>query len=132
MVAVFSIHPYYAELIFLGLKSVEYRKTILKNTVEKIIIYETGPVSKVVGEAQVSHVLVGGLDEIWDITETRGCLQKEDYFQYYVNRNRAIAYFLKNPVKYKREMHLYEFGIKNPPQSFCYLRSEVATVGMQY
>ncbi|MGJ0484714.1 MAG: ASCH domain-containing protein [Methylomicrobium sp.] len=65
MIALFSIKPEYVEKIFSGEKLYEYRKTIFKNNVKKIVIYCTKPVGKIVGEFEVDDVLADCPKSIW-------------------------------------------------------------------
>ena len=51
-----SIKPEYASKILDGIKKYEYRTTKAKN-VNKMIIYATSPVKKVIGEAEVKNIL---------------------------------------------------------------------------
>lgn len=48
-----SINPNHVENIFNGTKKYEFRKVECKKPVDKIIIYSTSPIKKVVGEALV-------------------------------------------------------------------------------
>ena len=48
-----SINPQHVENIFNGTKKYEYRKIRCKQDVDKIIIYSTYPIKKIVGEAKV-------------------------------------------------------------------------------
>ena len=52
-----SINPEYVEKIFDGSKKYEYRKVKCKKTVDKMVIYCTSPVMKVVGEAVIEEIL---------------------------------------------------------------------------
>ena len=53
-----SINPNHVENILNGTKRYEFRKRVCKRHVDKILIYSTTPVMKVVGEAEVEDVLV--------------------------------------------------------------------------
>ena len=55
--AIFAIKPKYVEKIFSGEKRFEFRYTVCKQQINKIVIYETSPISKIVGEVSVSKVL---------------------------------------------------------------------------
>jgi len=59
-----SINPQHVDNILKGQKSYEFRKTLCKQKVDKILIYSTSPVMKVVGEAEVETVLKGEPDYI--------------------------------------------------------------------
>ena len=59
-----SINPQYVESILNGTKEYEFRKNI-----DKIIIYSTSPIMKVVGEAEVDDILIGDPEMIWQLTK---------------------------------------------------------------
>ena len=119
--ALFSIRPEYVEKIFNGTKKFEYRKQPNRIPISKILIYETAPIMKIVGEAEVEKVLVDTPEVIWEKTKEYSGISKEFYFQYYRRRYAAVAYQLKNIIKYDIPKELSHFGIKRAPQSFCYL-----------
>lgn len=47
-----------------------------KKPVDKIVIYSTTPVMKVVGEAEVEAILVDSPETIWKKTKTRSGIDK--------------------------------------------------------
>lgn len=116
-----SINPQYVERIMCGEKKYEFRKNVCKRNVDKIVIYSTSPVMKVVGEAEVEEVLVDEPKKIWNVTEEYSGVEREFFDEYYEGREQAVAYKLKSVVEYDKPKMLNEYGIKNAPQSFCYL-----------
>ena len=120
-IALFSIRPEYVEQIFNGTKRFEYRKQPNRTPINKILIYETSPIMKIVGEAEVEEVLVDTPEVIWEKTKEYSGINKKFYDQYFRKRDTAVAYQLKNVIKYETPKELSNFGIKRAPQSFCYL-----------
>ena len=116
-----SINPQYVERIMCGEKKFEFRKNVCKRNVDKIVIYSTSPVMKVVGEAEVEEVLVDEPQKIWNVTEKYSGVEREFFDEYYEGREQAVAYKLKSVVEYDKPKMLNEYGIKSAPQSFCYL-----------
>ena len=76
---------------------------------------------KIVGEAEVEKVLVDTPEVIWEKTKEYSGINKKFYDQYFRRRYIAVAYQLKNVIKYDIPKELSDFGIKRAPQSFCYL-----------
>ena len=72
-----SINPQYVERIMCGEKKFEFRKNVCKRNVDKIVIYSTSPVMKVVGEAEVEEVLVDEPQKIWNVTEEYSGVERE-------------------------------------------------------
>lgn len=118
---VLSINPEYVEKIFDGTKKYEYRKIKCKRKVDKIIIYETFPVMKIVGEAEVKDILEESPEEMWKKTKDFSGTTSKFFSNYYEGCKNAIAYELENIQKYDKPQNLSEYGITVPPQSFVYL-----------
>lgn len=116
-----SINPQHVDNILNGQKLYEFRKILCKQRVDKILMYSTSPVMKVVGEADVEDVLKGNPASIWKITKNNAGIRKKFYDQYYNHSNIAVAFKLCNVVKYDQPKDLKDFGIKYAPQSFRYI-----------
>jgi Uncharacterized conserved protein len=116
-----SIKPEFVESIMNGEKDFEFRKVECKRVVDKIIIYSTSPVMKVVGEADVEEVLVNSPEEIWEITEKKAGISKNFFDEYYKDKTKAVAYKLNNIKKYDEPLALERFGLSAAPQSFAYI-----------
>lgn len=116
-----SINPEHVENIMNGNKLYEFRKKACKRHVDKIIIYSTTPVMMVVGEADVEDILIDKPDKIWKMTENRSGIKKSFFDQYFHNSDQAVAYKLKNIIKYEQPKKLIEIGVKKAPQSFQYI-----------
>ena len=117
-----SIKPEYVENIFNGSKKYEYRKIRCKQDIDKIIIYSTYPIMKVVGEAKVEKILEDSPDRIWEKTKKYSGIDLNFYQKYFKGRSKAIAYKLTNIKKYDSPKELSSYGIKAAPQSFVYIQ----------
>ena len=76
---------------------------------------------KVVGEAEVEDVLIDNPEKIWKKTKEKSGIDKNFFDKYYENREQAVAYKLKNIIKYEKPRDLKEYGIVSAPQSYQYL-----------
>ena len=119
--ALMSIKPIYVTKILSGLKRFEYRKVPCKQKIDKIIIYSTAPVKKVVGEVEVIEVLCDTPTRIWEKTNVNSGISKEFFDQYFNGCQIAIAYALGKVTEYELPKELAEFGVKSAPQSFVYI-----------
>ena len=119
--ALFSINPQYAEQIFDGKKLFEFRKQKCKRTINKMVIYETSPISKIIGEVDVLDILEDTPENIWNITSKNSGISLDFFNSYFKNRKVAYAYVLSNPVIYKKPICLKELNIKAAPQSYIYI-----------
>lgn len=118
---IISIKPEYVEKIISGEKKYEYRTKAAKKDVDKIIIYETTPVRKVVAEAEILDVLIMRPSELWELTKDHAGTTKSFFMSYFKGKEVAYAYKLGKVKVYRRPMELSAFGLKSAPQSFVYL-----------
>ena len=116
-----SIKPKYVEEIMAGRKKYEYRKRLAGESVKKIYIYETSPISKVVGEVDVEGVLTIPKDQLWEKTKYRSGISFEEYNEYFSCSDIGNAYILGKVTKYETPKSLESFGVSQPPQSFVYV-----------
>ena len=65
---------------------------------------------KVVGEAEVEDVLIDNPEIIWKKTKKKSGIDKNYFDQYYENRDKAVAYKLKNVKKYIEPKELKDIG----------------------
>lgn len=117
-----SIKPEYCKKIFSQEKKVEYRKRIFKEKVDTLLIYESNPTKRIVGEVPILGVLKGTPLEIWEKTEKFGGITEAEFYRYFLHSEYAYAIQLGIPVKYDTPRTLDEYGIRRPPQSFCYVK----------
>lgn len=118
-----SINPSHVENILKGTKRYEFRKKACKRHVDKILIYSTTPIMKVVGEAEVEDVLIDEPEAIWKKTEEKSGIDKSFFDKYYENKEQAVAYKLKNVITYPEPRELKDYGINCAPQSFQYVEA---------
>lgn len=119
---ILSINPEHVENIFNGNKKYEYRKNRCKKDVDKIIIYSTYPIMKVVGEAAVDDILEDKPENIWKKTNKESGINFKFFKEYYEGRQKAVAYKLSNVVKYNNPVPLNNYGLKVAPQSYAYIK----------
>jgi len=116
-----SIKPEYVELILAGTKQFEFRKRLASKPVEKIIIYETEPTMRIVGEAIVIETISESPDSLWERTKELGGISPSKYQDYFMGCDVANAYRLGKVTKYNNPKKLADFNIQHPPQSFIYI-----------
>ncbi|WP_332025225.1 ASCH domain-containing protein [Kaistella sp.] len=122
MKVILSIKPIYAEKILNGEKTFELRKSIFKkNNINKVIIYASSPISKVIGEFEIDSILHDEINELWKKTKENNGVEKTFFNDYFENREKGYAIKIKNTKRYKVYYNIYEkYGVK-APQSFSYL-----------
>lgn len=116
-----AIKPEYVEKIFDGLKRYEYRRKCPNHPISQIVIYETAPVSKVVGTVDVDEMLGTSPHVLYDMTKKWACISEDGYNDYFKGSNVAYAYSLNHPVIFSRPVSIEKYGLKGAPQSCVYL-----------
>lgn len=116
------INPKYVNEILTGRKKYEYRKIKPKRkNIEKMIIYSTFPVKKVVAEVEIKGILEENPKQLWQMTKNESGITKDIYDKYYEGRDVAIAYKLGKPKIYDKPLNLKDLKKSHAPQSFAYL-----------
>lgn len=116
------IKPEYVHEILIGRKKYEYRRVRAKrNNINKLIIYCTSPIMKVVAEIEIIDIIENTPEQIWKFTQAQSGISKEKYDKYFHNKQLAVAYKLGKIEVYDKPKDLIDLGINNIPQSFMYL-----------
>lgn len=121
-----SINPEYVEKIFAGTKKYEFRKRLPSRAIDKILIYSTAPIMKVVGEVQIVETISSSPTALWERTKKFAGISREKYRKYFKGCKVAYAFQLGQVIKYDPPKELQDFNISSPPQSFIYLLVEQA------
>lgn len=115
-----AIKPQYVDAIRSEAKDLEFRRSIPKRKVDKILIYESSPIMKVVGEATVDGIYHEKISNLWKISNKRG-INKKDFMSYFTGKETGYAYRLANVIFYENSYELSDYDIKHAPQSFRYI-----------
>lgn len=117
-----SIKPEFANKIFDGTKRYEFRRIVFKNkNVNKIIVYASAPISRVIGEFDIETVIRKEIDKLWEETKEYSGISKDYYLSYFNGKEEGFAIKVKEARKYKNDFCIHEkFGVR-PPQSFMYV-----------
>ena len=138
---ILSIHPKWAKLIYEGKKTIEWRKN--KPQIffpgQKVFIYETSPVKKVTGFFYchgTKNLIIRDPDyegqEICEEAKSvieNGCVPLEDLKKYQGNKEKIFGWVCGVFEKFKQPRQLADFGLKRPPQSWCYTDYEITAFG---
>lgn len=118
-----SIKPEFVEKIFNGSKRFEYRKALFKAPdIQRIIIYASSPVQRVVGEFEIDQILSCCPECLWRVTKGHSGISKAFFDDYFDGRDTGFAIQIGKVTRYRNPRPLdQEFGIKHPPQSFAYV-----------
>ena len=120
-----SIKPQFVEKIRRGEKKFEFRRVLPKcQEVDTIIVYASKPVGKVVGEITIGDYLTYPTEELWERTEEKSGLTREEFFDYFHVKANAHAIEIKSYQDYEQPIPLdVLLPGRVPPQSYCYLNN---------
>lgn len=117
-----SIKPEFANKIFEGTKKYEFRKVIFKNRdINRIVVYASFPVMKVIGEFMIGEILEMEIDELWKSTAEHSGISKDFFKAYYHGKEKGYAIRVAKVIKYEEPLTLEETFNVRPPQSFQYI-----------
>ena len=124
-----SINPNYCKRIQQGKKEWEYRKSIWSNNkrINKIYLYETSPIQKIIGYFKTNLIIKGNPKKIWNLTFEEAGITKREFDTYFSNKETGYALQISHLV-------LFEFPkdpfvlIENfhPPQNFMYFNNNLS------
>lgn len=129
---ILSIKPKYAELIYSGKKTIEWRHTYPKKIIfsDVVYIYETAPVSMVTGSFKINPLIWPFyiktesfkfiIPEVQKNLVRWGQVSIED-LKKYAARGPVWAWHIIEARRYVCPVHLNWFNLKRPPQSWQYL-----------
>lgn len=117
-----SIKPEFADRIFAGEKRFEFRRVIPKQPLDRVIVYSSSPVQRIVGEFTVRGIITASPEQLW--RQTRHCagITREGFMRYFSGCDEAHAIEIGvvnrygKPIDPRRRDQQFR-----PPQSFIYL-----------
>lgn len=125
-----SIKPKYVEAMAEGKKSYEFRKSIFKNrSIERVFLYSTQPVGKVVGSFKVGRVISDTPRLLWESFGTASGVTYSDFFDYFKSTNLGYAIEIIDLRVFQTPLRpdLYFPGFK-PPRSFMYIDGQLSNI----
>ena len=118
-----SVKPEYVEKILEGKKKYEFRRSIFKrNDIEKVYVYSSSPIRKIIASFKIEKILKDSPEKIWTLCQKYGGISKKDFFDYFKNSEQAFAIEIGSVDSFKEHIDPFKV-IENfkPPQSFYYL-----------
>lgn len=116
-----SIKPEYVTEIFNHTKLYEFRKRIPQKPIEKVIVYSSDPVQRVVGEFEVLDTIKMKPSPLWESTKKAAGITRAKFREYFHGCDVAYAFKIGNTMLYEMPKTLKDYGICSAPQSFYYI-----------
>ena len=124
-----SLKPRFAELVFMGEKTVELRRRIASTmTGREVFIYVSSPVRVIRGGFRVTEVWSSDPESVWSEVASRVGVAKAEYDAYYEGCSIAHALELSDVWTHKAPVKID--GVRKalpgfqPPQSWRYARGQ--------
>jgi predicted transcriptional regulator len=126
-VALLSIRPEYAEAIFAGRKTVEFRRAPIADDVSVVVVYVTQPVGRVIGWFTVRQVRRSTPGALWRRFSSVAGIGRRAYFDYFDGSEHAYGIEIEKVTTLVSPLELDDVlpGLR-PPQSFQYLSADCA------
>lgn len=127
MNAILSVKPEFAEAILSGIKKVEFRKIIFKKEVEKVFLYSTSPIKKIVGYFTFDEIVKNSPQKLWEQFGEVGFISEDAFFKYFEDKEDGFSICINSTLKFTYSIDPFK-EIDNfiPPQSFCYYKGMMA------
>ncbi len=118
-----SVKPEYVTKILEGKKKYEFRRSIFKrNDIEKVYVYSSSPIRKIIASFKIEKILKDSPEKIWTLCQKYAGISKKDFFDYFKNSEQAFAIEIGYVDSFQEPIDPYliieDF---TPPQSFYYL-----------
>ena len=121
-----SIKPEYVNEIRDGNKRFEFRRSIPRNLdLSKVWVYESAPVSKIVGYFKFAGIISTDFESLWDICQDGAGIKKDLLQSYYSDKKECHAYLIREFVELDKPILIQDLGFKSPPQNFMYIKDEL-------
>lgn len=124
MNVILAIKPQFAEKILSGQKKYEYRKTVFKRPVNRVFLYASFPICKIVGEFTTHNLISGTPSQVWSETKDFAGIDASVFDSYFHGSSVAYALCISSCIKYDDPIDPKKIipGFR-APQSFCYINS---------
>ncbi|QDI63521.1 F0F1 ATP synthase subunit alpha [Ureaplasma urealyticum] len=118
-----SISPNESEQLFDNGRSVVFFKVAPKYPVEKVLVYVTSPIQKVIGEFDLLKIDVNSVNSSWNKYRSSSVISsRKEYLEYFSSHKEAHALLASKVYKYRRPKDLVSFNMKKGPSGFTYLK----------
>ncbi|SEJ95963.1 Predicted transcriptional regulator, contains an HTH and PUA-like domains [Propionispira arboris] len=117
-----SIKPKYVEQILSGRKKYEFRKKIFLKPVERVYVYSSSPVKRIVGFFLYAKSIKDTPNNVWEQTKKFAGISKDDYFHYFIDKKIAYALIIERFYEFEIPLDPKQlFDDFSAPQSYKYI-----------
>lgn len=122
-----SIKPQFAEKIFDGSKTFEFRKAIHRRVdITTAVVYVTRPVGMIMGEFEIQGIESDHPEILWDLTADGAGIDRAFYDSYFADRKIGYALRIGRVTRFEAPVSPASlFPDFTPPQSYMYVSDEM-------
>lgn len=122
-----SIKPQFADRIFDGTKTFEFRKAIHRRTeITTAVVYVTRPVGMIVGEFEIQGIESAHPESLWEKTAHGAGIERAFYDSYFADRRIGYALRIGRVKQFDAPVHPASlFADFTPPQSYMYVSDDL-------
>lgn len=126
--ALISIQPKYVEKIVNGDKHLEFRRRWTSTPVQRLVIYGSSPIKKIMAVAEIKSVSWGKRETLWNLSKkVGGGVTRQELYEYLEGGRQAAAieiYSVRTITGGLDPKKIFGQDFV-PPQSFKYITEEV-------
>lgn len=130
MNVILSIKPQFAHKILTGEKKAEFRKIVFRQQVDKVFIYSSAPVKKIVGFFTIKYIDHDSPRQLWEKYNPIGGIEKKHFFAYFGKTKKGYSIHINHVSTFICSINPFDV-IDNfvPPQSFRYCPNDFPETG---
>lgn len=122
MDVILAIKPEFAKKIFNGQKRFEFRTRIWVKYVDKVYLYASKPLQKIVGYFTIEEIISGNPSILWRASNHSAGITKEAFFDYFNDKHYGYAIKIEDVFKFKKPVEPFKLSLDfKAPLSFHYI-----------
>jgi len=130
MIVILSIRAKYVNAILEGNKKYEFRKKSFRRDVDKVLVYATKPIGKIVCKFCIGKIVKDEPERLWENYRNFSGLTEEEFFAYFSGVQKGVAIEIKNVERFTEPIDPKKIYPQfTPPQSWIYLSSIEQSLG---
>jgi predicted transcriptional regulator len=123
----FSVRPRFAEMIFVGTKTVELRRVRPKiSTGDLAFVYVSSPAKELQGAFEIGKIISASPSALWKKVGGKTGISRREFLAYFQGKKKAHALMIKKAWRLAAPICLSTLrqrkGGFRPPQSFHYIK----------
>ncbi|HHD15651.1 MAG TPA: hypothetical protein ENK47_02975, partial [Euryarchaeota archaeon] len=120
-----SMKPQYVEKVLSGEKKYEFRKRIWKKNVDRVFIYATSPVKRIVASFVPGEIVEGAPEDLWNRFKEESGVPEIEFRDYYSNSTSGFAIEINDIKEFQETIDpIKMINTFHPTVDFLYFLNE--------